>query len=74
MDWLKRNWKWLVGGTVAVAVVGGAYYYSQQTSGAQAGLGCGCGLGHSGRTATYRFPSGRKHGHYSSKTRRFHRH
>lgn len=76
--WLKKNWLWIAGGVVLVgAGVGGYFWWRHSQAQAMGELGCGCPprpLEHSGRTSTYRFPSGTKHGHYRASTGRFHQH
>ena len=74
--WFKKNWMWVAGGVVVIGgAVGGYYWYQKsQEGGGTNGLGCGCALGHGGRTTSYSFPGGTKHGHYSKATGRFHSH
>lgn len=74
--WFKKNWPWVVGGVVVIGgAVGGYYWYQKsQEDGGTNGLGCGCALGHGGRTTSYTFPRGTKRGHYSSASGRFHTH
>ena len=45
-SWFRKNWGWLVGGTLlfGTAVAGGIYVYKRrEASGGANGLGCGCG-------------------------------
>ncbi len=74
--WFKKNWPWVLGGVVVAGGAVGGYYWYQKTheDSESGGLGCGCALGHGGRTASYSFPGGTKRGHYSSSTGRFHTH
>jgi len=76
-SWLKRHWLAVTIGTVVVVggAVGGYFWWTKShEEKAPGGLGCPCALGHGGRTAMYKFPSGNKRGHYRDSTGRFHSH
>ncbi len=74
---IRKNLALVIVGAVVLTggVVGGVWYWKKhKSSGGAHGLGCPCSLGHGGRTTSYRFPSGKKHGHYRTSTGRFHAH